>query len=36
MIGERSSALNVAPFIESSRAYVSIRFVSERLGLKVE
>ncbi|PAD29561.1 stalk domain-containing protein [Paenibacillus sp. 7523-1] len=34
-VGERSFALSVAPFIESSRTYVPIRFVSERLGSKV-
>ncbi|MGG3281046.1 stalk domain-containing protein [Paenibacillus solani] len=34
-IGESSFALNAAPFIASSRTYVPIRFVSERLGSKV-
>lgn len=35
-VGESSFALNAAPFIESSRTYVPIRFVSERLGSKVK
>ena len=34
-VGERSYALSKAPFIASSRTYVPIRFVSERLGSKV-
>jgi len=34
-VGESSFALNAAPFIASSRTYVPIRFVSERLGSKV-
>lgn len=34
-LGESSFALSVSPFIESSRTYVPIRFVSERLGSKV-
>ncbi|MFB4328228.1 stalk domain-containing protein [Paenibacillus sp. CR_12] len=34
-IGESSFKLSEAPFIASSRTYVPIRFVSERLGSKV-
>lgn len=34
-IGESSFGLSEAPFIASSRTYVPIRFVSERLGSKV-
>lgn len=34
-VGESSFALSGSPFIESSRTYVPIRFVSERLGSKV-
>ncbi|MGE7828728.1 leucine-rich repeat protein [Paenibacillus sp. NPDC093718] len=34
-VGESSFKLNEAPFIASSRTYVPIRFVSERLGSKV-
>lgn len=34
-VGERSFVLSEAPFIASSRTYVPIRFVSERLGSKV-
>lgn len=34
-VGESSFKLSEAPFIASSRTYVPIRFVSERLGSKV-